>query len=496
MENIQHIVIVGGGTAGWMAAAALAKIIGPLSKITLVESEQIGTVGVGEATIPSIRLFNQLLGLDENEFLKKTKGTIKLGIEFTNWGRLGSSYLHAFGNLGLDLGMAKFYQYWLRQKHQGRDCSLWDYSFNAQAARLNRFESIEHIEGTPLSGLTHAFHFDAGLYARYLREHSEKQGVERLEGKVNRVTLNSEDGSIESVSLENNDIIKGDLFIDCSGFKALLIDDALKSRYEDWTHYLPCDRAIAVPCESAGELLPYTKATARSAGWQWRIPLQHRIGNGHVFSSSYISDDEAQAQLMSNLDGAPTAEPKLIKFTTGMRREAWVKNCVAIGLSNGFMEPLESTSIHLIQSAISRLLTLFPNKQFSQLEIDEFNRQTAFEFESIRDFLILHYKANSRTDTDFWRDCADMTIPESLSNKIELFRENGRLFRNNDELFTDVGWLQVLIGQEISPRGFHPIADTIEAVKVDKYLDDLKQIFKREANKLGSHSDFITRYAS
>lgn len=496
MKNIQRVVIVGGGTAGWMTAAALAKIVGPITNIILIESEQIGTVGVGEATIPSIRLFNKLIGLNENEFLQRTKGTIKLGIEFNNWGQQDDSYLHAFGNLGLDLGMAKFYQYWLRQRESDDTSSLWDYSFNAQAAKLNRFQPIDHIEGTPLSGLTHAFHFDAGLYASYLREHSEKQGVHRVEGKVERVNLNPNTGFIESVALDGEATVEGDLFIDCSGFRAILIDGALGSEYDDWSHYLPCDRAIAVPCEPSGKLLPYTKSTAHSAGWLWRIPLQHRIGNGNVFCSRFMSDSEAESVLMSSLDGEPTDSPRLIKFTTGMRRQAWVKNCVAIGLSSGFMEPLESTSIHLIQSSISRLLTLFPTQQYSQCDVAEFNRQTVFEFESIRDFLILHYKANTRKGCEFWEMCAEMPIPDSLDNRLNLFKEGGRLFRNNDELFTDVAWIQVLLGQGVIPNQYNPVADTVDSVQVDKFLGELKQIIKREASKLSDHSDYINHYAS
>lgn len=492
MNNIQQVVIVGGGTAGWMTAAALSKIVGSFTKIILIESEQIGTVGVGEATIPSIRLFNKLLGLDENEFLRKTKGSIKLGIEFSNWGQQGDAYLHAFGNLGLDLGMAKFYQYWFRQRQADDVSSLWDYSFNAQAAKLNRFEPKDGIEGTPLGGLTYAYHFDAGLYAAYLREISERQGVKRIEARVDSVQQQAQSGHIKSVTLDDGKQVSGDLFIDCSGFRGLLIEQTLGAGFDDWSHYLPCDRAIAVPCESADELLPYTKSIAHQAGWQWRIPLQHRIGNGHVFCSDFISNEDAERILLDNLDGKATADPKLIKFTTGMRKKAWVKNCVAIGLSGGFMEPLESTSIHLIQSGISRLLTLFPDQDFSQYDINEFNKQTEFEFERIRDFLILHYKATRRTDSEFWRHCAEMSIPDSLAERIALFKSHGRLFRDNDELFTDVGWVQVLVGQGILPTRHHPIADAISTSQCEKFLTDLKQIFANEAVKLSRHSDYIS----
>lgn len=499
MNNIQQVVIVGGGTAGWMTAAALSKIVGSITKIILIESEQIGTVGVGEATIPSIRLFNNLLGINENEFLTKTKGTIKLGIEFSNWGQQGDAYLHAFGGLGLDLGMAKFYHYWLRQQQnpKAESTSLWDYSFNAQAAKLNRFEPKETIEGTPLGGLTHAFHFDAGLYAQYLRELAEQQGVIRIEGKVNSVKQDPNTGHISAVTLDTAEReIGGDLFIDCTGFRGLLIEQTLDAGYDDWRRYLPCDRAIAVPCENADELLPYTKSIAHDAGWQWRIPLQHRIGNGHVFCSDFITEANAEKTLLDNLDGKPTAEPKLIKFTTGMRKKVWVKNCVAVGLSAGFMEPLESTSIHLIQSAISRLLNLFPDQGFAQQDIDEFNSQSEFEFKRIRDFIVLHYKATQRMDSEFWRHCADMPIPDSLANRIELFKTQGRIFRNNDELFTDLGWLQVLVGQGILPQGHSPVADTISDQQCDKFLTDLKQIFANEAAKLSSHQAYINSILS
>lgn len=495
MQNIQHVVIVGGGTAGWMSAAALSKVLGALVRITLIESDQIGTVGVGEATIPSIRLFNNLLGLDENEFLRKTKGSIKLGIEFSNWANEGDRYLHAFGNLGLDLGMAKFYQYWLKRKLAGDDSSLWDYSFNAQAAKRTNFQPVEQIEGTPLAGLSYAFHFDAGLYATYLRDFSEAKSVQRIEGKVEHV-IQDDRGHISSLVLEDGQQIDGDLFIDCSGFKGLLIEQTLKAGYNDWRQYLPCDSALAVPCESSAEHLPYTKAIAHGAGWQWRIPLQHRIGNGHVFCSDYMSRDAAERVLLNNLDGKPLSDPKLITFTTGMRKKAWVNNCVAIGLSGGFMEPLESTSIHLIQSGISRLLTLFPDQEFSQRDIDEFNKQTEFEFVSIRDFLILHYKATQRDDTDFWRMCQAMPIPDSLAERMELFKTHGRIFRNNDELFTDVGWAQVLIGQGVMPSKYHPIADSISDGQVEKFLADLKQIYAREAAKLPKHASYLARLST
>lgn len=490
-ERIERVVIVGGGTAGWMAAAVLSKALGPLLRIELVESDQIGTVGVGEATIPQIRLLIALLGMDENECLRRSHGTIKLGIEFTGWGRAGDQYMHAFGSIGRSLGMLTFQHYWLKAHQQGGGGSLWDYSFNYQAAKANRFDRSGPLGDSGLEGLVHAYHFDASLFATYLRQYSESNGVVRSEGRVVDTTLRATDGFIESVTLEGGAVIEGDLFIDCSGFRGLLIEDALNTGYEDWTHWLPCDRAIAVPCESVDTLTPYTQALAHKAGWQWRIPLQHRIGNGHVYCSEFISDDEATSILLQNLDGKPEAEPRLLRFTTGMRKQLWNKNCVALGLASGFMEPLESTSIHLVQSGLSRLIKLFPDRSFSQQNIDEYNRQSRFEFERIRDFLILHYHANRRSDSDFWIGRREMAVPETLQHKMDLFRQSGSICRDADELFAEVAWLQVMLGQGIEPETQHPLADILSDKQLSEFLANLRTIVRQAVERLPAHRKFV-----
>ncbi len=495
MNPIGKIVIVGGGTAGWMTAATLAKLLQRKVQIELVESEQIGTVGVGEATIPQIRLFNATLGLDEDEFIRRTQGTFKLGIEFVDWTRLGHAYHHAFGPVGgRDLGLVQFYQYWIKQQLGPGIDEIGAFTFNAIAARQNRFMRPAQVQNSPLASIAYAFHFDAGLYARFLREYSEALGVVRTEGLVKHTVLRAEDGFIDSVILDDDRRISGDLYIDCSGFRGLLIEQALQTGYHDWRHWLPCDRALAVPCESAGELLPYTRSTAREAGWQWRIPLQHRIGNGYVYCSEHLSEDEAAAKLLANLDGPAQADPRPLRFVTGMRKRFWNRNCVAIGLSSGFMEPLESTSIHFIQSSISKLVSLFPDRDFSQSSIDEYNRQVQFEFERSRDFLILHYKATERDDTAFWRHCAAMDIPDSLRDKIELFEASGRIFREHEELFTEASWLQVLLGQGVLPRAYHPMVDTLSQSEMEQMLNGVRGVLERSAAAVPKHADFIAKF--
>jgi len=496
-NQIQDIVIVGGGTAGWMAAAALSKIQGRRLNIRLIESEEIGTVGVGEATIPQIRLFNGTLGLDEDDFMRKTQATFKLGIEFVDWTRCGHSYMHAFGPVGgRDLGLIPFYQYWLKLHLAGLAADIGEYTFNTIAARSGKFMRGANVQNSPLSNIYHAFHFDAGLYARYLRDYSGTRGVRRTEGKVVDTVLRGHDGFIEAVVLESGERVEGELFIDCSGFRGLLIEQALKTGYVDWSHYLPCNRAWAVPCESVPELTPYTRSTARSAGWQWRIPLQHRTGNGYVYASEHISDDEAAASLLAALDGKPLAEPRLLRFVTGMRKKFWNKNCVAIGLASGFMEPLESTSIHFIQSSVAKLVSLFPDKGFAQVDIDEYNRQTQFEFERSRDFLVLHYKATMRDDSAFWRRCRDMELPETLARKIELFRSNGRLFREGEELFTEVSWLQVMLGQGILPHGYHPMVDVQSHDEIVRMVEGTRKVLRDSASVLPAHSEFIATHCA
>lgn len=493
---MQQVVIAGGGTAGWMAAALLVRTMGSTVNIRLVESEQIGTVGVGEATIPPIRHFNHALGLDENDFLRRTQGTFKLGIQFRDWGRPGDCYMHAFGEVGRDLGMGGFHQYWLRARREGVATRFWDYSVNETAALANRFDRIDQLPGSPLPGIVHAFHFDAALYARYLREFSERHGVIRIEGKISRVERNPDSGFIESLLLENGHCVAGEFFVDCTGFRALLLGQALGVEYEDWSHWLPCDRAVAVPSEPVRPLGSYTRATARKAGWQWRIPLQHRIGNGHVYCSRYLSDDEAVATLLDNLDGAALDEPRLLRFTTGRRKRFWHHNCVALGLAGGFMEPLESTSIHLIQTGVSWLVRLFPDLRFEQANIDEFNRQCLFDFDRIRDFLILHYQLNQKDDLSFWRDCRNAPAPERLKHRLELFRAGGGVYRELGELFTESAWLQVMLGQNIEPRSYHSIANGVSSRQLREYLDNLRTIIQGAVRQFPEHEEYIRRHCA
>jgi len=489
---LDSIVVVGGGTAGWMTAAALAKVLQGRYPITLVESDEIGTVGVGEATIPMIQLFNRVLEIDEGEFLRETQGTYKLGIEFVDWGRLGDRYMHGFGRFGQDLWTVPFDQYWQRMRQAGKAHDLEAYSINRMAALDGRFmRANPEMGNSPLAEIVHAYHFDAGLYARYLRGYAEARGVRRIEGRIDDVLVRGRNGHVAAVVLADGTQVAGDLFVDCTGFRALLIEQTLKTGYEDWSHWLPCDRAVAVPCESAGPLLPYTRSTSRQAGWQWRIPLQHRTGNGHVFCSSYLSEDEATAVLMANLDGRPLAEPRTLKFLTGMRKLAWNRNVVAVGLSSGFLEPLESTSIHLIQTAIARLLTFFPDQGFSAEDIDEYNRQSRFEFEKIRDFIILHYHLNQREDSAFWARCREMSIPEGLQRRIALYRRHGRIVREANELFAEMGWLQVMHGQNLAAEGHHPLADLISDQEVDEYLESIRLVIRQCVEVMPRHEDFV-----
>ena len=494
---IQRVVIVGGGTAGWMTAAALSKVLQGRFDLQLVESDDIGTVGVGEATIPMIRLYNDILGIDENEFVRETQASFKLGIEFVNWGALGERYIHGFGVFGQELWSAEFYQYWLKMRLKGTVPDIAHYSINRMACTANKFMRADPaMNKSPLSHIVHAFHFDAGMYARYLRRYAEARGVVRTEGKIASVMQREGDGFVKGVVLEDGRSVTGDLFIDCSGFRGLLIEQTLKTGYEDWSEWLPVNRAVAVPCDHGGEFTPYTRATAHASGWQWRIPLQHRIGNGHVYCSDYISDDEATAVLMANLDGRPRAEPRPLRFVTGKRRKVWNRNVVAVGLSSGFLEPLESTSIHLIQTAIDKLVAFFPSREFSQPDIDEFNAQMDFEFIRIRDFIILHYKLTQRDDSPFWRRCRDMPVPESLTQRMELFRRHGRIFREASELFTPVSWLQVFLGQGLMPEGYNPIVDIYPDHEVQEFLDGIEQVIAKCVDVMPRHADFIARHCA
>jgi tryptophan halogenase len=489
----RSVVIVGGGTAGWMAAAALARFCPRGTPIRLVESDAIGTVGVGEATIPQLRLFNASLGIDEDRFVRETGGTFKLGIRFDGWSGTGSSYTHAFGTIGRPLGLVPFHHYWLRHRQAGGRSSLWDHSASARAAKDNRFERDLGRPELP-SGIAWAFHFDAGLYAAFLRRHAESAGVVRHEGKVVAVDR-SENGDIAGITLDDGRRITGDLFVDCSGFRGLLIEEALGAGYDDWSRFLPCDRALAVPSTATRPFTPFTRATAREAGWQWRIPLQHRTGNGLVYSSAHLSDDRAAELLLANLDAAPLGDPRPLRFTTGKRRQAWVGNCVALGLAAGFMEPLESTSIHLIQSGIARLLEYWPGDRIAPTDVAEYNRRTDAEWLAIRDLLILHYHANDRPEP-FWRERREAAIPDTLAARLALFRANGRISPDQDSLFTDVGWLQVMIGQRITPTGHHALAGTLSSAELADFLSLASRHAAAVAQRMPAHDAFLAAHCA
>ncbi len=490
---IQKLVIVGGGTAGWITAAAFARLLGPSLTIELVESDAIGTVGVGEATIPQIIRLNTILGFDENDFLKHTYGTFKLGIEFVDWGKQGTSYLHTFGDTGLNLANVPFHHYWRRQAQSDGDNSLWHYSLHQLAANEEKFAKLDRVGNTAMTGLAYAYHFDASLYAKYLRAYSEERGVTRTEGIVGSVERDGESGDITEITLDNGTTVSGDFFIDCTGFRSILLGGELGVGYQDWSKWLPCDRAQAVPSERLETLPPYTRATAKSAGWQWRIPLQHRTGNGHVYSSGFISDDEAGEVLLAGLDTKALDDPRPIRFTTGRREQFWSHNCAALGLSSGFLEPLESTSIHLIQSQVSRLIQLFPRGKNADAERDEYNRRCAAEFEQIRDFLVLHYHQTEREDSEFWCYCKNMEVPDSLNHKRELFASSGRLGRDVDDLFREASWVQVMLGQGITPATYDPMADAITDQQLSEFLSNLRTIIERAVGTLPTHADYIAR---
>jgi tryptophan 7-halogenase len=498
-EPIRSIVIVGGGTAGWMTAAALARMSSPDLSVTLVESEEIGTVGVGEATIPPLMDFNNLLGIDENEFVRETQATFKLGIEFVNWGRQGDRYIHPFGVYGRRVHGVNFHQVWLRDRKLAGDPiepdQIGDYCISVVAARNGKFmRPTTNDPSAVLSSLRYAFHFDAGLYARYLRRYAEEGGIKRVEGRIDQVEQDGETGFITGVKLSDGRTIFGDFFVDCSGFRSLLLGDKLGVPFRSWQHWLPCDRAFAVPCAGSGNPTPYTRSTAGSAGWRWRIPLQHRVGNGHVFSSAHLDEDSAVSELLAGLDGPPTADPRLLRFTAGRRERSWEKNCVAIGLSGGFLEPLESTSIHLIQSGIFKLMGLFPDRGFDQVEIHQYNRFLTEEYERIRDFIILHYHATERTDSDFWNDCRNMDIPDSLAQKIAIWSGKARIFREPLDLFTEDSWLAVLLGQRIVPRSYDPLARGFGMDESRQFIASMRDVIEKTAGAMPTHQQFIDRY--
>lgn len=489
-----RVLIVGGGTAGWMTAAALSRVLPPRTvRIRLIESEEIGTVGVGEATVPHIRFFNAKLGFDEADFMARTGATFKLGIEFRNWGKPGDAYIHPFGVFGEDLADVPFHHHWVRAWQAGRARSLQDYSLSILAARKGRFAHPDEDLASPLSTYSYAYQFDAGLYAAYLKAYASGRGVERIEGRIVDVQRNGETGFVEAVALAGGERIEADLFVDCSGFRGLLIGQALGEGLDDWSRWLPCDRAWAAPCKAAGPLTPYTRATAHQAGWFWRIPLQHRVGNGHVYNSAHCSDEDALAALVGQMEAPPSMEPKQLRFRAGKRRRQWSRNVVAIGLSSGFLEPLESTSIHLIQLAAGYLVDLFPDRGFDPMNEIEFNRIMALEYERIRDFLILHYHATQRDDTPFWNECRTMQIPDSLAYRMQLFRERGVVPPYREGMFLDASWLAVYFGQNVIPRHYDPASDRVAAGALAGHLERLQRTYRAAVRSMPTHAAFLRR---
>ncbi|WGL18441.1 tryptophan 7-halogenase [Microbulbifer bruguierae] len=487
-KRIRRVIVAGGGTAGWMAAAALAKLLGKNLDIKLVESEAIGTVGVGEATIPTLHLFHQLLGIDEREMMAYTNATFKLGIAFENWKDVGEQYIHSFGAAGKDCWACNFSHFWVKGRQLGIHHDIGDYTKEHLGAREGRFAV------SPRAERTHAYHFDASLYAKYLRSLAEKHGAQRIEGKIEQVQLDHHNGHIKALKLDSGELLEGDLFIDCTGFRGLLIDQALHTGYDDWGHWLPCDRAVAVQTGKGENPVAYTRSIARESGWQWRIPLQFRTGNGLVFCSHYMNEQRAIDQLLENVEGEPLMQPRVIPFRTGTRRKHWNKNCVAIGLSSGFIEPLESTSIHLIQRSIVRLLTFFPSNGFVQADINEFNNLIREETENVRDFVVLHYKLTNREDSEFWRHCRSMDIPDSLAHRMEMFEQGGRVYQNGTELFGESSWLQVLLGQGLMPRSYHPIVDVMSDEELARFLSGIRSDVRATVDSWPNHLEFIHHY--
>jgi tryptophan halogenase len=487
-QVVKRVVIAGGGTAGWVAAAALARLLGPLLDITLVESDEIGTIGVGESTIPTARTFHHLLAIDERAFMRDTKSSFKLGIAFENWGAIGDRYIHSFGQIGKSTWMGDFQHLWLQAKAAGHAGDIGDYCFELQAAEAGKFATSDK------ASINYAYHLDASAYARFLRRFSEKLGVKRVEGKISGVAQHPETGFIEALTLESGDRLEGDLFIDCTGFRGLLIEQTLKAGYEDWSHWLPTDTGLAVQTGSVGPAIPYTRAIAHDAGWQWRIPLQHRVGNGLVYCSEYLSDDEARARLLSGVEGEVLIEPRLIRYRTGRRRKVWDKNCIAFGLSSGFVEPLESTSIHLIMIGATRLAQLFPFSGFNDALIDRYNELARKELEGIRDFIILHYKLTERDDSPFWRRCREMEIPESLARRIALFRDNALAYQDADDLFRIDSWVQVMLGQRLQPRGYHLMGELMSPEQLRQALDGIRSNIAKAVAGMPPHQTFLEGY--
>lgn len=491
---IRKVVIAGGGTAGWMTAALLKKVLGTSVSIELVESEQIGIVGVGEATIPPIQTFNRFLGIDEKAFLRETHGTIKLAIKFENWRKPGESYFHTFGAPGTTMGFCSFHHYWLKAKQAGLTQSFWDFDLNYLACEQGRFNKIN--TQNPLYDMPYAYHFDSALYGQFLRRFAEQQGVTRTEGMIAHIQQDNQSGYITALQLTDGRQISGDLFIDCTGLRGLLIRQTLGVEYEDWSHWLPADSAQAVPSERFETTLPYTRSIAHDCGWQWRIPLTHRNGNGIVYSSRFTSDEQASQTLMNNLDSEALDSPRTIRFNTGRTVQQWCKNVVAIGLSSGFLEPLESTSIHLIQSGIIRLMKMFPNHGISPAMVDMYNAESKDEFETIRDFIILHYHVNERDDSDFWRAMRAMTIPDRLAQKIEAFKETAAIFNEQNDIFRDASWVQVMMGQGLYPADQHGAVNAMDTPTLLSAMQQIYQAKQQPVSSLLGHDEFIERYTS
>jgi tryptophan 7-halogenase len=487
-KPVRRIVIAGGGTAGWMVAAAISKTLGKVLDIKLIESDEIGTVGVGEATIPPLVSFNRLLNIGEQEFMAATQATFKLGIQFENWKDVSQNYIHSFGTTGKDHWTAGFQHFWLKGRARRLAGDYGDYCLELKASLESKFAHL------PNQGMNYAFHIDAGLYAKFLRRFAEGYGAKRIEGKIVEVPIDGVTGNIKAVKLDSGELIEGDLFIDCTGFRGLLIGNALHVGYEDWSHWLFCDSAVALQTRPVGPAIPYTRSIAHESGWQWRIPLQHRVGNGMVYCSKYISDDLAKQQLLGNIAGEVLTDPRVIRFRPGQRLKSWKKNCIAIGLSSGFIEPLESTSIHLIQRGITRLMQMFPSAGIRQSDIDEYNQQTWQEIEYIRDFIVLHYHVTDREDSPFWRACKGMEIPASLAHRIKLFRETGRVFRAPNELFAENSWIQVMLGQGMYPEAHHPAADLMGDAELSGFLNDIKMSIDKTVAQLPPHQAYVEQY--
>ncbi|WP_020210745.1 tryptophan halogenase family protein [Gilvimarinus chinensis] len=490
--TIKKVVVLGGGTAGWMSAALLKKVLADRVEITLIESDDIATIGVGEATIPPIQHVNRVLGIDEAEFLRETCATIKLAIEFKDWLQEGQSYFHTFSAAGQSSAFCQFHHYWLRAKRAGFAKTLWDYDLNYLALKAGKFAKLE-IRDTRLE-MPYAYHFDAGLYGAYLRKISQALGVSRVEGRVEDVAMNQQTGAVEKLMLASGESIAGDLFIDCSGMRGLLLQQKLGVGFEDWSHWLPCDRALAMPTERLAQTPPYTRAIAHAAGWQWQIPLQHRHGNGLVYSSRFMTDEQAEKKLRDNLCSQPLGDPRVIRFRTGRARQQWHKNVIGVGLASGFLEPLESTSIYLVQSAIVRLLKYFPHQGVQPAVVAQYNRESCIEYEQVRDFLILHYKLNRRENSDFWRQMADMAIPDSLRHKIDVFAQQGLLLRERNDLFTESSWLQVMLGQGVEPCDYHPLAQAMDKSQLQGFMQQTELLKQQPVAAMSTHDDFLRNY--